>query len=153
LLVFLTTHPDTFSAKDATVRVIGDKWVRCVQRLPLGWKPSKFCGSFELDLDFAGNLLELAIFVFPANTAIKVVIGEEQLESGLSNLAYFRRLRVNYQAVPDWLRAGGHQSSSFNVHVAEATPPEGQFGLRYVTQIGNIDPGIQCSLQDPCPWL
>jgi hypothetical protein len=103
--VFLSANPDTLSAKNASIGVIDDEWVARVERLPLGGQAPELFRPFELDLDFAGDFLELALLVLPAGAAIKVVIPDEQLVGSSPDPVYFRRLCTDDQAFSDGLRA------------------------------------------------
>jgi hypothetical protein len=82
LFVLIATHPYTLSTEDTPVRIIGDKWIRSIQWRKLRGEGSEMLGPLELLFDFGGHLLEIASCVLPAIATIKIVIADQQFESG-----------------------------------------------------------------------
>src|SRR5664279_2980344 len=75
------------------------------------------------DAQLPGDVLELAGRALRTGRALLVVVGQQQLDGYLTNLADLFRLRAHLQARFGGSRAGALDAAALDVHQAEAASP------------------------------
>jgi hypothetical protein len=82
----------------------------------------------------SGSFLQSAVFIFGTIDAIKIMMAEKKLESGISQSFDFRGVQMYYHAIADRLSTRSDGSvSAFYFHKAETAGSKRRDGFSYGT--------------------